>query len=126
MAATNTSIYCYRLQFRTFRDDGPVSDEAPCGNINTTNPVVPCCFAGDSCLTNGFCSYAHSQVGGSGYYVPSCTNSSGICPGFPYRCTDQKIVDAVWNSTSGLWQCCGAESAGRENAYTADCENPTN
>lgn len=74
----------------------------PCGKPHPTDPVVPCCVKGDICLTNGICSYQKSSIGGSGYYVAGCTASSGLCPGFPTRCTSHFLPDVTWNSTSGL------------------------
>lgn len=74
----------------------------PCGKPNSTDPVVPCCVKGDICLTNGICSYQKSSMGGSGYHVAGCTASSGLCPGFPTRCTSHFLPDVTWNSTSGL------------------------
>jgi hypothetical protein len=104
----NMSIYCYRRE----RDE--ISDvtayEFPCGNLNSTNPIVQCCGYGDICLTNGMCSYEDSMRGGSGYYVAGCTDSSGLCPGFANRCTSSSHSDATWNVTSGLWQCCGVDA----------------
>ena len=113
------SILCHRIENNTPYDVS--SDESPCGNVNTSSPVVSCCANSDFCLTDGFCAYTHSQVGGSGFYVASCTETSGICPNYPKRCTDQAHPDAVWNSTAELWQCCGQDSSGNPS-----CDSPTN
>lgn len=48
----------------------------PCGPINATNPYVPCCGIGDTCLTGNICQYTHSLVGGSGYYTAGCSNGA--------------------------------------------------
>lgn len=92
----------------------------PCGNPNSTDPFVFCCVNGDICMSNGFCYYTHSLAGGSGYYVASCTNPAAVGEGCANRCTDQDLPDVVYNETSGLWQCCGADSNG-----SPDCPSPT-
>jgi hypothetical protein len=46
----------------------------PCGPLNTTTSVLPCCVPGDFCLSNNICMYTHSQAGGSGYYTAGCSN----------------------------------------------------
>lgn len=116
---TNMSVQCYRHSWGEILNQ--TGKDSPCGNLNSTDSVVPCCANGDVCLTNGICSYQKSLVGGSGYYVAGCTASSGLCPGFPNRCTSQFLPDVTWNSTSGLWQCCGVDS----NNNPA-CDDPTN
>lgn len=116
---TNMSVQCYRHSWGKILNQ--TGKDYPCGNLNSTDSVVPCCASGDVCLTNGICSYQKSLVGGSGYYVAGCTASSGLCPGFPNRCTSQFLPDVTWNSTSGLWQCCGVDS----NNNPA-CNDPTN
>lgn len=113
------SVQCYRHSWGEILNQ--TGRDSPCGNLNSTDPVVPCCANGDVCLTDGICSYQKSLVGGSGYYVAGCTASSGLCPGFPNRCTSQFLPDVTWNSTSGLWQCCGVDS----NNNPA-CDDPTN
>lgn len=113
------SVQCYRHSYGEILNQ--TGKDSPCGNLNSTNPIVPCCANGDTCLTNGICSYQKSLVGGSGYYVAGCTASSGLCPGFPNRCTSQFLPDVTWNSTSGLWQCCGVDA----NSNPA-CDDPTN
>ncbi|MCJ1358533.1 MAG: hypothetical protein MMC33_008533 [Icmadophila ericetorum] len=49
------------------------------------------------------------MTGGSGFYGSGCTD-----PNFGYPCTlkcgDQTKPDIVFNATSGLWNCCGADS----------------
>jgi hypothetical protein len=113
------SVQCYRHSWGEVLNQ--TGKDSPCGDLNSTNPIVPCCANGDTCLTNGICSYQKSLVGGSGYYVAGCTASSGLCPGFPNRCTSQFLPDVTWNSTSGLWQCCGVDA----NSNPA-CDDPTN
>jgi hypothetical protein len=113
------SIHCYRHTGTEILDTTTV--DSPCGNLNSTDPIVQCCGHGNFCLTEGLCSYQHSLVGGSGYYIGACTDSSGLCPGFPNRCTSQSLPDATWNSTFGLCQCCGADSYGNPS-----CDNPQN
>ena len=92
---------CSMLPALTWRDLRSTGKDFPCGNFNSTDPVVPCCIKRDICLTNGICSYQKSLIGASGYYVAGCTASSGLCPGFPNRCTSHVLPDVTWNSTSG-------------------------
>jgi len=113
------SVQCYRHSWGEILNQ--TGKDSPCGNLNATDPIVPCCANGDVCLTNGICSYQKSLVGGSGYYVAGCTASSGLCPGFPNRCTSQFLPDVTWNSTSGLWQCCGVDTHNNP-----ACDDPTN
>ena len=113
------SVQCYRHSWGEVLNQ--TGKDSPCGNLNSTNPIVPCCANGDVCLTDGICSYQKSLVGGSGYYVAGCTASSGLCPGFPNRCTSRFLPDVTWNSTSGLWQCCGVDSSNNP-----ACDDPTN
>lgn len=40
-----------------------VTGYAPCGQINTTNPVVTCCAPRDICFAGGICHYTHSLEG---------------------------------------------------------------
>lgn len=115
---TNMSVQCYRRSWGEILNQ--TGKDSPCGNLNSTDPVVPCCANGDVCLTDGIYSYQKSLVGGSGYYVAGCTASSGLCPEFPNRCTSQFLPDVTWNSTFGLWQCCGVDS---ENIPA--CDDPT-
>ncbi|KAE8368401.1 hypothetical protein BDV27DRAFT_154108 [Aspergillus caelatus] len=51
-------------------------DLVPCGTLNGTHPVLPCCARGDTCLTDNICGYSHSTQGGSGYYTAACTANS--------------------------------------------------
>lgn len=113
------SVQCYRNSYGEILNQ--TGKDSPCGTPNSTDPIIPCCAKGDLCLTNGFCSYQKSLVGGSGYYVAGCTASSGLCPTYPNRCTSQFLPDATWNSTSQLWQCCGVDAN-----YDPACEDPTN
>lgn len=46
----------------------------PCGPVNATTEAVPCCQAGDTCMSGGLCSYTHSLQGGSGWYTSGCTD----------------------------------------------------
>ncbi|KAH8678370.1 hypothetical protein BX600DRAFT_451985 [Xylariales sp. PMI_506] len=91
----------------------------PCGEVNTTTPAVSCCAAGDSCLTEGICSYTHSQVNGSGYYIGGCTDSTWASPYCQKRCADLYSGDVVYSTSTGLWACCS------ENDSTPDCTIPT-
>ena len=62
----------------------------PCGVRNSTHPNVPCCWRGDTCMSDGLCTYPHSLPGGSGYYAAGCTNSGfgdgcrSLCSTFVY------------------------------------------
>jgi hypothetical protein len=38
--------------------------DRPCGPTNSTNPYVPCCVEGDTCLENGIC-YAPNDFAGT-------------------------------------------------------------
>lgn len=98
---------------------------SPCGPINETNPVVPCCANGDYCLSDNICAYtSHSNVGGSGYYSAGCSNgtimdngSSSACSN---RCADTGLPDIVYDSSDGSWKCCGGTESER------NCQAPTN
>jgi hypothetical protein len=93
------SITCYVL------NAGRISTNVnwwPCGDLNSTTTSVPCCYAGDYCLTNGLCHYTHSLDGGSGYYAGACTNSGDAGPGCPNLCTDQNVPDAIYNSSTNF------------------------
>ncbi|KAF4632998.1 hypothetical protein G7Y89_g5122 [Cudoniella acicularis] len=79
---------------------------SPCGPVNDTNQVVPCCVNGDYCMSDGFCYYTHSLSGGSGYYVASCTDPTYLSPVCQNRCVNDKSLDAVYNPSSSLWACC--------------------
>jgi hypothetical protein len=52
------------------------SNDLPCGTTNSSTPYVPCCARGDTCLSDGICSYTHSLDGGSGFYGADCTDST--------------------------------------------------
>jgi hypothetical protein len=68
---------------------------SPCGPVNNTNPVVPCCVNGDYCMSDGFCHYTHSEEGGSGYYSASCTDptyESHVCQN---RCGKKAVPQYV-------------------------------
>ena len=54
------------------------SDLVPCGPTNSTNPVVPCCFAGDTCLSNSLCQYSESFSNSTTFYTSGCSS-----PEFP-------------------------------------------
>jgi len=99
-----------------------VANWVPCGSPNTTTPYVPCCASGDYCLADGLCHYTHSANGGSGYYAGGCTDptwkDSAACP---HLCDDRTVRDVVWNATSALWNCCGANAANGN----AQCNAPT-
>lgn len=94
----------------------------PCGSTNTTTPNVPCCASGDYCLADGLCHYTHSANGGSGYYAAGCTDrtwkDTAACA---HLCDDRVLRDVVWNGTSSLWNCCGANAANGN----PQCEAPT-
>ncbi|KAH8689196.1 hypothetical protein BGW36DRAFT_391968 [Talaromyces proteolyticus] len=102
-----------------------VPPSSPCGPINETNPVVPCCAQGDSCLSNNICAYnTHSDGGGSGYYSAGCSNggfsdadSRSVCAS---RCADTGLPDITYDSLDGFWKCCGG------NYNERDCQSPTN
>jgi hypothetical protein len=114
------SINCYRTMNSQVQNKTASGIDFPCGNLNSTDLIVPCCAKGDFCLSNGFCKYPESSSGGSGYYVSGCTNPTGVCPTFPDRCTKQALPDVTWNQTSQRWHCCGVDSKGK-----ASCDNPT-
>ena len=59
----------------------------PCGIPNSTHPYVTCCVHGDYCLADGICKYTHSQIGGSGYYLGDCTDSTFSDASCPKACS---------------------------------------
>jgi len=89
---------------------------------NSTNPFVPCCASGDHCLAHGLCHYSRSKVGGSGYYVSGCTDSTYKGKNCPKICTSRAFPDVTWNSTARLWQCCGVDTI----TNSLNCNAPTN
>jgi hypothetical protein len=77
-AAVNTSYPCY---WRSGSSPDVVNPTAanvlsPCGPVNSTNPVVSCCFAGETCMSDGICHYKSSKAGLAGYRVAACTDST--------------------------------------------------
>ncbi|KAH8773936.1 hypothetical protein F5882DRAFT_464886 [Hyaloscypha sp. PMI_1271] len=92
----------------------------PCGNLNSTSPILPCCGGVDTCVTGGLCFHQYSAVGESGYYAAGCTSSDVSDPACFPRCQGEKRPDVVWNTTAQIWHCCGTDSSGNP-----DCEAPT-
>ncbi|KAH8771501.1 hypothetical protein BGZ57DRAFT_433516 [Hyaloscypha finlandica] len=92
----------------------------PCGNLNSTTPILPCCDGVDTCVTGGLCFHEYSAVGESGYYASGCTSSDVSDPACFPRCQDEKRPDVVWNTTAQIWHCCGTDSSGNPN-----CGDPT-
>jgi len=60
----------------------------PCGNLNTTSPVLTCCGGVDTCMTDGLCFHQYSAVGESGYYASGCTSSDFTNPACFPRCRE--------------------------------------
>ncbi|KAJ3573710.1 hypothetical protein NPX13_g4606 [Xylaria arbuscula] len=92
----------------------------PCGPVNETNPAVPCCAWGDSCLGGGICTYTHSLAGGSGYYAAACTDKTFQDDACKSLCGDQSRPDVTYLADRDLWACCGTD----END-NLDCADPT-
>jgi hypothetical protein len=68
------------------------------------------------------CHYSGSRVGGSGYYVAGCTDSTYSSETCPQRCNNQPVKDAVFVSQPArLWKCCGAHPVTGE----PWCDKPT-
>ncbi|KAE8422678.1 hypothetical protein BDV36DRAFT_291177 [Aspergillus pseudocaelatus] len=100
-------------------------DLVPCGTLNGTHPVLPCCARGDTCLTDNICGYSHSTQGGSGYYTAACTANSTSFDDtknksiYVNRCGDTSIPDIVYDSGDDIWKCCGGTFEKR------DCQSPS-
>src|ERR1700761_1661139 len=78
---------CYqKMNGDLLSNDNWQSIISPCGPVNDTNKVVPCCYNGDYCMSDGICHYTHSLVGGSGYYVAGCTDPYFSDPVSQNRC----------------------------------------
>jgi len=120
----NMSVNCFRQAGDKILNQTAANMDFPCGNVNATNPVVPCCAKGDTCLSNGFCTYPESAPDGSSYYVSGCTDPSGECLNYRGRCTSLQLPDVVWNATDQRWYCCGADS-GADSTFRTSCDNPT-
>ncbi|KAF2234288.1 hypothetical protein EV356DRAFT_576734 [Viridothelium virens] len=115
----NNTITCYFQDTITFNATQWFNYE-PCGPVNKSVPVVPCCTRGTQCYTNGFCHYENSVPGGSGWQVAGCTDAQ-YGPACYGRCTQNvHHPDAVYNRTSQLWNCCGINSRGEPT-----CQSPT-
>jgi len=104
---------------------GDMPPAVPCGPINATNIVIPCCVIGDTCLSDNICSYTHTNVGGSGYYSAGCTSNSSDFSDLDNisscanRCGDTGFPDIVYDGSNDIWKCCGT-SSGRT------CQAPSN
>ncbi|KAL2004500.1 hypothetical protein VTN00DRAFT_3472 [Thermoascus crustaceus] len=105
-------------------DNWYFENATPCGLLNSSSPVIPCCVAGDRCMTDNICSYSYSETGGSGYYTAGCTNGGFLNPldgaVCSDRCGDTNAPDIVYNNDSGLWHCCGVDANN-----TLLCPTPT-
>lgn len=66
--------------------NGPFNstNSTPCGPLNRTNPRVPCCSAGDTCLQDSICYRQGSLTGGTGYYTAECTDEN-----YGYGCANR-------------------------------------
>ncbi|KAF2121335.1 hypothetical protein BDV96DRAFT_594545 [Lophiotrema nucula] len=95
------------------------NDLSPCGVTNATNPRVPCCWKGDTCLSDGICIYTHSLDGGSGYTAAGCTDS-GFGAGCRSLCTNNAFGDVVYDPVDKAWHCCSYPPGGPLN-----CTNPS-
>lgn len=60
----------------------------PCGPVNDTTAAVPCCQAGEMCMSGGLCSYTHSLQGGSGWCTSGCADSTFEDPNGTVRCRE--------------------------------------
>ncbi|KAI0148825.1 hypothetical protein GGR57DRAFT_474399 [Xylariaceae sp. FL1272] len=92
---------------------------SPCGPVNASVPVVPCCANGDVCLENGICHYFHDLDGGSGYYAAGCTDEDWKGGNCVQRCADHNRPDIV-PIGGNSWACCKVND---DNSI--DCSNPT-
>ncbi|KAI9697362.1 MAG: hypothetical protein M1820_007868 [Bogoriella megaspora] len=101
----------------------PVTEEqwAPCGPMNETHHIVPCCNRGSVCYVGGLCE-SDSSPGTTGWYVSGCTDSN-TGDNCPTRCYDSYVVDIKYNYTSRNWNCCGLDDAGYANCSTSSDEN---
>ncbi|CAO1598967.1 hypothetical protein XANCAGTX0491_002715 [Xanthoria calcicola] len=94
----------------------------PCASVGYYSDItLPCCIKNDECLSNNICHFpARPDSNRSSYYVAGCTDQTltdgAVCS---MACSDQPQPDVVYNSTTGLWQCCGNDSNGN-----VDCNNP--
>ncbi|PMD15333.1 hypothetical protein NA56DRAFT_754082 [Hyaloscypha hepaticicola] len=100
--------------FEEFSIEGFTIDSgfSPCGNLNSTTTSLPCCGGNDTCMTGGFCYHAYSAFEETGYYVQGYTAGNLDDPNCLSRCVDMARPDVIWNSTTNLWQCCGADASG--------------
>ncbi|KAF2732375.1 hypothetical protein EJ04DRAFT_338699 [Polyplosphaeria fusca] len=94
---------------------------APCGVTNQTNPQVPCCWKGDTCMNDGICSYEHGLNGGSGYVASGCTDP-GFGNGCRTVCMDNAYGDIMYDSENSIWRCCSYPPGGPLNCSTPTVE----
>lgn len=129
---------CYRRHNTVDVFDQTAVDGACPGNRSASGHYQ-CCAMGYVCLSNGFCHGNSPVLGGSGYYMGGCTD-----PNFedreacPFRCSklahwqldislltesliaSLRLPDVTYNSTTGLWHCCGTDAEGN-----VLCETPS-
>ncbi|KAK7936017.1 hypothetical protein PG985_001512 [Apiospora marii] len=115
------AVVCYNFNIdkfgTTWTTYTPLS--SPCGPLNATTPVLPCCNRGDTCLSDILCHTPDPHEGTSGYYRPGCTD-----PNFPEsacrtQCKDH-TWDVVYRPDTEVWACCNDTTTGG----AGDCNFP--
>lgn len=84
------SVQCYSFAIDKFGATLVTYEalQSPCGPVNDTNKVVPCCGNGDTCLSNNICHKINNPNGTTGYYRPGCTDPSFPEPACRTQCSE--------------------------------------
>ncbi|KAH8892392.1 hypothetical protein GQ53DRAFT_805912 [Thozetella sp. PMI_491] len=111
MSSVNLNNPCY---WKSRGDPNPqnsidVLHLSPCGPVNSTNPVVSCCFPGETCLEDGICQFAPTSAGLSGYRVAACTDPTYKDPICKEWCASVDPTDVVYGVHTNLWSCCAID-----------------
>lgn len=75
-----------------------------------------CCGMHDTCLGYGLCHRTNVDLstGRSNFYMAGCNdanyNDDVACPKI---CVTQQKPDVMWDSSLGVWRCCGVDKSGR-------------
>ncbi|KAL4919808.1 hypothetical protein BDW62DRAFT_34115 [Aspergillus aurantiobrunneus] len=96
------------------------SDDQPCGPLNETNPVVPCCLHGHQCLTNSICMNPEAEEGLQ-YYSADCTDKTLQDPACGNRCGGKTDSHVTFLSNPDRWACCTLYPENN----TVSCDDPT-
>lgn len=109
---TKGTATCYRQL------DGLIQSQSSGWVVCPKSYAGLCCLNVDECLDEQICHNTKiSGPGGSGYYIGLCTDPTYNSTSCSSRCTKYDWGDVTFNSSAGLWACCGTDES---------CDNPTN